>query len=97
MPSSVKLNRFNNAYLRGLTVKKTGFESWTGQKIIKNYRRALMEFVNNYHLLFDSMFSYAFVCCFSLYQFSYSIVANLPLEYSRLMPVLICMLYLVSM
>jgi len=56
-----------------------------------------MEFVNNYHLLFDSMFSYAFVCCFSLYQFSYSIVANLPLVYSRLMLVLICMLYLVSM
>jgi len=36
-----------------------------------------------------------FVCCFSLYSLSYSIVANLAIVYSSFMPVLICVLYLV--
>ena len=35
---------------------------------------------------------YVFICCFSLYLLSYSIVANLALVYSSLMPVLICVL-----
>ena len=39
------------------------------------------------------MFWYAFVC---VNQLSYSIVANPALVYSSLMPVLICVLYLVS-
>jgi len=45
---------------------------------------------------FDPLFLYAFICCFALYYSSYSIVVNLVLVYSRLMPVLICVLSLVA-